>query len=102
MATLVFPSLEVLQHSLASGIVPASLAQSPVQYDIDEDGVRIRPSAALPKSVITALGKLGVRQTADAMSFINVAPCWPALLPLQIEATSAGAVLFDLPDSRML
>jgi hypothetical protein len=105
MPTLVFPEREALRLALASGRVPAPLADAPANAGVDDQGrLWLTTDAPLTREALAALAEFGVRavNTVRAGEMI-AADCWPQLVPLEPSpaGANAGPVLFDLPGRRL-
>jgi hypothetical protein len=106
---LYFPNLDALRLALTSGTVPpaVSLKAAVAGFD-DQDHLWLQTDEALPRSALTALGRLGVqvKKASDAPLSIDVC-CWLQALPLEaaspMEQPSAQApVLFELTGAGQL
>lgn len=109
MAVILFPDFDAVRLVLASGAVPAAIANSPVRWAADAKGrVWLEPSVTLPRSVATALSRFGALvQGTSGVELAEPVEAWPLVLPLETTpATDTGllgeAVLFDLPRSAFV
>jgi hypothetical protein len=106
MPTLVFPSQEVLQLALTSGLVPAEVQAAPARvHRTGEGALRVTPEAPLPRSKGKPLTELGIRLEKEEPEEGTAVSCWAELLPLRRTPSldvPGGPVLFLPADEREL
>jgi hypothetical protein len=87
-----FPKSETLVRALSAGVVPDALADSFVQFGVDEKGgYWIQPASPLGKSIATAIAKLGgAIHSRSTIELRESASRWAEVLPL--EAATEGTV----------
>jgi hypothetical protein len=104
-----FPNLDTLRLALASGAVPAEVAQKAAVAGFgDEDELWVETSARLSAAVQKELKRLGaVVCKASGAALSTEVSCWLELLPLAPDEAPAEAleqtpVLFDVPRGEEL
>ena len=104
-----FPNLDTLRLALASGAVPAEVAQKAAVAGFgDEDELWVETSARLSAAVQKELKRLGaVVCKASGAALSTEVSCWLELLPLApdetpVEALEQTPVLFDVPRGEEL
>lgn len=102
MPALFFPTADVLRRALAGGLVPPGVARASARGRADGVAVWVEPAAPLPRPVLDALARLGVRERPVGDAPLEAVRSWAELLPLRpSSATPAGPWLVELPAVRL-
>lgn len=103
---LLFPNLDTLRLALTRTIVPPEVMLTPAAVTFDNQGkVYLEPTAALTRTVIKNLDKIGVKGSRrHANDHPQEVSCWPQVLPLVKEpgtpnVSNQAPVLFELSEA---
>ena len=106
MSTLVFPSEEVLQLALTSGLVPAEVQAAPARSHRTSEGTLfVTPDVSFPRAALEELVSLGVRVQGTEDGVTSSVRCWAELIRprrVPVDAAPGGPVLFLPVDASAL
>ena len=91
-----FPDFETFHLAVTSSQVPPEVSAAPAEVAFDASGrPSVRPSVAMmPRAMLNAFKKLGVRQAKDHYAeHTMTVDCWPQVLPVVKAGRSGGHVL---------
>jgi len=108
---LIFPSVDILQVALKSGIIPPEVATQPVHFSHAQDGrVVLEIHQSLPRNLVKRLAFMEVRRGTHrpAHEFVT-AHCWYQIIPLQKcplpegrVSENLGNIIFEINDREKL
>ncbi len=103
MPTLLFPNLDTLRLTLASGLVPLTITSAPVRAGRDDSArLWLELDELPPRETLSALGRLGVVSLGAPDVPTHHTRCWAELLPLRrVTLAPTGLVLFEVPDKHL-
>ena len=108
---LIFPSVDILQVALKSGIIPPEIATQPIHFSYAPDGrVFLEIHQSLPRNLLKRLAFMEVRRGTHRPPHEFVAAhCWYQIIPLQKcplpeggVGENLGNVIFEVNDQETL